>query len=169
MDSILEEFYEDQFTIRPNRFDRSSFMNIRAKSPARLHNKTVGDILEMTDWVNNGNELSEKLMTGLHDNYCKERDGSPVITNQQTYYPRFQPLGKKNNSQCFKKATPSRVPTFASVGQQNFLLLTVLTNSMISLLLIVLVFLIWCTKNNSSDSKSTGDYVRPQKWVTVRH
>ena len=156
----------DQFTMNPNPLNPSSLKNIRAKSPKRLHNKTVGDILEMTDWVSNGRELSEKLMTGLHDNKCNERDSSPIITNQQSYYPRFQPLRKKNNSQCFKKATPSSVPTIASVGQQNFLLLTVLTNSMISLLLIVLVFVIWCTKTNI---KSTDDYVRPKKWVTVRH
>ena len=46
------------------------------------------------------------------------------------------------------------------MSKLNFLLLIVLTNSMISLLLIVLVFVIWCTKTNI---KSTDDYVRPNK------
>ena len=96
----------DQFTFmfNSNPLNPSSLKNIRAKSPKRLHNKTVGDILEMTDWVSNGRELSEKLMTGVHDNKCNELDGSPIITNQQSYYPHFQPLRKKNNSQCIGKS-----------------------------------------------------------------
>ena len=88
MDSILDDFYQDtmdQFTINDNKtFSPSNLMNIRAKSPAFLHNKTVGDILEMTDWVNNGSQLAEKLLTGLHDNYCKARDGSLLITKEQS-------------------------------------------------------------------------------------
>ena len=75
-------------------------LQLRIKSPASLHNKTVGHVFATTNWAEVGGRLNQQLVTGQHNSLCLAHGRRPLIPYQPTSYPTFRPLPPADQGVC---------------------------------------------------------------------
>jgi len=75
-------------------------VQLRIKSPASLHNKTVGHVFATTDWEKMGPSINQQLVEGDHNILCLAHGRKPLIPYEPVGYPVFRPLVPEVDPEC---------------------------------------------------------------------
>lgn len=67
-------------------------MQIRIKSPPKLHNLTVGEVIMSMDWELHSPVMQQKLEQGEHNSLCLAHGRKPLSPYQATPYPEYKVL-----------------------------------------------------------------------------
>jgi len=75
-------------------------VKVRIKSPAHLHNTTVGELFESTNWTVRGPEINRDILGGQHNRLCLAHGRRPLIPYQPTLLPVFKELPRARSRDC---------------------------------------------------------------------
>jgi len=73
-------------------------VKIRIKSPASLHNVTIGEMFLNMDWESRGPEINQALVRGEHNSLCLAHGRRPLIPYQSFTPPAFSQLPRDQSS-----------------------------------------------------------------------
>ena len=82
-------------------------VKIRIKSPASLHNKTIGEMFAAINWEKKGPEINSMLMEGEHNSLCLAHGRKPIIPYQPFSPPQFKHLTKESDSCAGGRRSPA--------------------------------------------------------------
>merc|ERR1712227_416081 len=73
-------------------------VKIRIKSPASLHNKTIGEMFAAMDWERRGPDINSMLLDGEHNSLCLGHGRKPLIPYQSFSPPQYKHLDRRRDT-----------------------------------------------------------------------